>query len=139
MIFSFFIFEFFIFRLTLCNVPPVLEEGQEQRYRAALASLPIFRRFFLSFFARVLSRRSFIVRAVLSDVLHVKIGLGVLTEVTGKNHAPQGWAGEGGLGNRLFFYRAPPKPGGESLMRKSRKKLKRSFFASSSAEICKFS
>ena len=65
------------------------------------------------FFARVLSRRSFIVRAVLSDVLHVKIGLGVLTEATGKNHAPQGWAGgEGGYETDFFFIARPQNRGG---------------------------
>ena len=41
--FHFRVFHFSFDLLSLCNVPPVLEEGQEQRYRAALASLPIFR------------------------------------------------------------------------------------------------
>ena len=69
-----------------------------------------FAPFFLFFFARVLSRRSFIVRAVLSDVLHVKIGVGVLTEATGKIHALQGWAGgERGLTGFFFFFIARPQ------------------------------
>ena len=49
-------------------------------------------------------------RVVLSDVLHVRIGLGVLTEATGKNHAPQGWAGgEGGYETGCFFLIARPQ------------------------------